>query len=224
MLRNIPALMDKGMPVGVLFTSEEGEQSSLLYCELIQKARFGEPFLIKNQGCMVGAYVLGETEISPVDYYYSLKRYKDQNAAKSAVAGLYRIAKKESSIKITPYSGENFDVLLLFLKPERAMRIVQAHAYMAGIQFEFRTGGIASICSDCTVYPLQGKLGVSLGCKGSRKHSRYGDDEVVVGIPSQLASEIEDALGNIPDQTYYSSGEQICCGIIEPRLACYNSD
>ncbi len=198
MLCHIPALMDKGMPVSVLFTNEKGEQSALMYCELVQKARFGEAFLIKNQGCRVGAYVLGETETSPEDYYYSSKRYKDRNAAKIAVAGLHRLTKKGKSIKITPYSGEEFDILLLFLKPERAMRIIQAHAYRLGKPVELQTGGIASICGDSTAYPLKGKLGISLGCKGSRKHSRYGDDEVVVGIPFQLAHEIDDALGKIP--------------------------
>lgn len=199
MLRHIPALMDKGSPVSVLFTNAEGEQSAFLYCELVQKARFGEPFVIKNQGCRVGAYVLGETEISPEDYYYSSKRYKDRSAAKRAVSTLKRLAKKGKSIKISPYSGGDFDILLLFLKPERAMRIIQAHSYRMGKPVEFKTGGIASICSDCTAYPMQGKLGVSLGCKGSRKHSKYGDDEVVVAIPFQLAHEIDDALGNIPE-------------------------
>lgn len=198
MLHNIPGLMDKGKPVSVLFTREEGERSSLLYCEIIQKARFGESFIIKNQGCKVGDYVLGETETSPEDYYYSTKRYKDRAAAKNAATGIHRLEKKGSSIKITPYSGMNFDILILFLKPERAMRIVQAYAYHSGEQVKFTTGGIASVCSDCTAYPLSGKLGISLGCKGSRKHSRYGDDEVVVGIPFKLANDIEDALGKIP--------------------------
>lgn len=191
--------MDKGKPVSVLFTDEEGEKSTLLYCELIQKARFGEAFLIKNQRCRVGAYVLGETEISPEDYYYSSMRYRDRTAAKRAASTLQRLAKKGSSIKIAPYSGGNFDVLLLFLKPERAMRIVQACAYQNGKPLEFKTGGVASICSDCTVYPMQGKLGLSLGCKGSRKHSKYGDDEVVIGIPFQIAHEIDAALGKIPE-------------------------
>lgn len=199
MLFHIPGLMDRGKPVSVLFTEEKGKDSTLLYCELIQKARFGESFLIKNQGCRVGAYVLGETGISPEDYYYTSGRYADKNAAKNAAANLCRLTKMANSIKIAPYSGGNFDILLLFLKPERAMRIVQAHAYLTGEPVDFRTGGIASICSDCTAYPMQGKPGISLGCKGSRKHSRYGDDEVVVGIPFKLVHEIDIALGKIPE-------------------------
>lgn len=190
--------MEKGKPVSVLFTNEEGEKTLQLYCELVQKSRFGESFLIKNQGCKVGEYVLGNTEITPLDYYYNSRRYQDKNAAKNAVANLYRLTKKGKSIRISPYSGEDFDILLLFLKPERAMRIIQANAYHSGKPVEFRTGGIASICSDCTTYPLQGKLGISLGCKGSRKHGKYADDELVVGVPFQLAEEIDKALGTIP--------------------------
>lgn len=198
MFFNIQALIEKGTPVSVLFTDEEGEPSLQLYCELIQRARFGESFLIKNQGCRVGAYVLGDTEITPLDYYYESKRYANMDAARTATENLYRITTKGRSIKIAPFTEEKFDIMLLFLMPERAMRIVQAQAYISGKPFEMRTGGIASICSDCTVYPLQGKIGISLGCKGSRKHSKYGDDEVVVGIPFKLAKELDEALGKIP--------------------------
>jgi uncharacterized protein (DUF169 family) len=198
MFSNIQALMDKGTPVSVLFSDEEGEVSHDLYCELIQKARFGDSFLIKNQVCRVGAYVLGDTEITPLDYYFESKRYSNMDAAKTATENLQRMKKKGQSIKIAPLSGEKFDIMLLFLKPERAMRIVQAEAFITGKPFEMRTGGIASICSDCTVYPLQGRIGISLGCKGSRKHSKYGDDEVVVGIPFKLAKELNEALGKIP--------------------------
>ncbi len=197
MLRYIPTLMDKGKPVAVLFTEEKGEDSTLLYCELIQRARFGESFFIKNQGCRAGAYVLGHTETSPEDYYFSSGRYKDRNAAKCAVTSLHRL-RKAGSIKITPYNGEEFDILILFLKPERAMRIVQAYAYKGGSNVEVKTGGIASVCSDCTAYPLRGEPGISLGCKGSRKHSRYADEELVAGIPFKLAKEIDGALGKIP--------------------------
>ncbi len=199
MLHHIPELMNKGMPVSVFFTEEVGNDSDLLYCELVQRARYGESFLVKSQGCSVGAFVLGDTETSPEDYYFSSKRYSSRGAAKTAASGLCRLAKRGRSIKIAPYSGGDFDVLLLFLKPERAMRLVQAYTYTNGSPAEIRTGGIASVCSDCTAYPMKGKLGISPGCKGSRKHSRYSDDELVVGIPFQLAHEIDVALGKIPE-------------------------
>ena len=190
--------MEKGKPVGVLFCHDPGTGTQSLYCELIHRARYGESFIIRGQGCRVCEYVFGSAETTPEEYYYSSGRYRSREAASNAVSSLKRIGKKGCSIKITPYSGEKFDVLILYLKPEKAMRIVQAYAYLEGRTVEIKTGGIASICSDCTVYPVHGKLGLSLGCKGSRKHSRYGDDEVIVGIPFKLAKDIDEALGKIP--------------------------
>ena len=199
MLRYIPGLMDKGSPVSVLFTGEIGSDSPLLYCEMIQKARYGESFQVISQGCKVGAYVLGENGISPEDYYFDSGRYKNRLAAKRAVSSLCRLEKRAGSMKITPYTGRDFNILILFLKPERAMRLIHAFTWVCGDHIEMRTGGIASVCSDCTAYPVQGAPGISLGCKGSRKHSGYADDEVVVGIPFDIAAEIDRALRKIPE-------------------------
>ncbi len=198
MLRYIPGLMDKGSPVSVLFTGEIGSDSPLLYCEMIQKARYGASFQVRVQGCKVGAYVLGESGTSPEDYYFDSGRYKNRQAAKCAASSLHRLEKRAGSMKMTPYSGGDFDILILFLKPECAMRLIQAYSWAHGDQAEIKTGGIASVCSDCTAYPMQGKPGISLGCKGSRKHTGYADEEVVVGIPFEIAGEIEEALGKIP--------------------------
>jgi uncharacterized protein (DUF169 family) len=199
MLLHIPGLMDKGSPVCLRFTGEDGEDSSHLYCELIQKARYGEFFLVRTQGCKVGAYVLGETATSPEDYYFDSGRYRNKPAAQRAVSSLCRLEKRQTSMKIAPYSGEDFNILILFLKPERAMRLIQAYTWAGGDPVEIKTGGIASVCSDCTAIPMQGKTGISLGCKGSRKHTGYADEEVVVGIPFEIADEIDAALGKIPE-------------------------
>ncbi|MFZ3384422.1 MAG: DUF169 domain-containing protein [Candidatus Methanoperedens sp.] len=191
--------MEKGNPVSILISDEKGTQSPLLYCELVHKARYGESFYITIQGCRVCEYVFCNTQNSPGDYYNSTGRYRDKKAASNAVSSLKRFKIKGRSIRITPFTGDKFDVLILYLTPVRAMRIIQAQAYLEGKQVEIKTGGIASICSDCTAYPLRGKLSFSLGCKGSRKHSKYGDDEVIVGIPFELAKDIDEALGKIPE-------------------------
>jgi len=198
MLDNITGLMEKGKPVSILFCNDPGTESSLLYCELTQKARYGDSIIITKQGCRVCEYVFGNTENTPEEYYYTSGRYRNREATSNAVSSLKRLKRRAGSIKISPYSGEKFDILILYLKPEKAMRIIQAYAYPEGKPVEIKTGGVASICSDCTAYPMQEKLGISLGCKGSRKHSLYGDDEVVVGIPYELAKDIDEALGKIP--------------------------
>lgn len=177
------------------------EKSHFLFCELVQKARMGETFLISGQSCSPGNYVLGFSEKSPAAYYLSSGRYKDSQAAENAALSLPRLKKSFCFIRVEPLSLNkgSFDVLLLFLKPEKAMRIVQASAYSKGKRAVLDTMGAASICGDCTVLAYRQGMGLSFGCKGSRKHSGYADFEVPLGLSFEKASEIEGTLSKLPE-------------------------
>lgn len=78
------------------------------------------------------------------------------------------------------------------------MRIVQANSYAKGKRAKLDTLGAASVCGDCTTLALQEGLGLSFGCKGSRKHSGYEDFEVPLGIAFEKVKEIEDGLSRLP--------------------------
>ncbi len=177
------------------------EKSCLLFCELVQKARMGEVFLISGQSCSPGDYVLGLSKRSPAAYYLNSGRYRDLQAAENAALSLPRLKKKFCVIRIEPLSLNkgSFDVLILFLKPEKAMRIVQASAYSRGKGAVLDTMGAASICGDCTVLAYRQGIGLSFGCKGSRKHSGYKDFEVPLGLSFNKATEIEEALSKLPE-------------------------
>ncbi|HII81075.1 MAG TPA: DUF169 domain-containing protein [Methanosarcina sp.] len=180
---------------------ELSEKSGFLFCELVQKARMGEKFRISGQGCSPGDYILGLSEKSPAEYYLRSGRYGNAQAAEKAALSLPRLKRKFCSIVIETLSlnRENFDVLILFLKPERAMRVVQANAYSGGKRTVMDTMGAASICGDCTVLALEQGIGLSFGCKGSRKHSGYGDFEVPIGIAFEKIEEIEEGLSKLPE-------------------------
>ena len=190
---NIVSLMDSGEPVCITFEDENGQDSELLYCEIVQKARYGESFLVDKQRCSAGEYVLGATEKSPADYYLHSGRYANREIAEKAASALPRVKRNYTSIRIEPLSHNagNFDVLLLYLKPEAVMRIIQAYAYHSGGGPGFSSIGAASICGDCTATPLKSGIGLSYGCKGSRKHSHYTHDEIPVGISRDLPEKIE---------------------------------
>jgi uncharacterized protein (DUF169 family) len=198
---NITGLMDRGEPVCITFEdSISGERSDLLYCELVHKARYGELFCVTVQQCPVGAYVLGKSDRAPQEYYFRSGRYLNMEAARRASGSLPRVDRKYNSIRVEPLSKNNgkFDVLILYVKPESSMRIVQAYSYSDGTRVLIDTVGAASICGDCTALPLDRGLGLSFGCKGSRKHSGYQDIEVPVGIAFELVEKIEEGLENIP--------------------------
>ncbi|MEZ5334199.1 MAG: DUF169 domain-containing protein [Methanolobus sp.] len=90
-------------------------------------------------------------------------------------------------------------MLLLYLNPESAMKIIQAYAFHYGKGIESKSIGAASICGDCTARPLKDGIGISYGCKGSRKHSGYANEEVPVGIAWDMLETIEAGLKNIPE-------------------------
>jgi len=187
--------MDNGKPVSITLTDEKGDDSEYLYCELIQKARFGESFIIKSQRCKIAEFVFRNTEKAPIDYYFDSKRYIDRNTAKKAVENLSRFDKKPKSIKISPYHNGYFDVLILFIKPKNAMKLIQAYAYKNGKGFKIKSNGTASLCSETTAYPItSSSINLSMGCRGSRKHSKYSDNEVVVGLSYDVLPEIEKGL------------------------------
>lgn len=197
----IKELMNQGEPVCITFGDESGQDSDLLYCEMVQKARYGESFLIEKQRCSAGDYVLGITENSPADYYLRSGRYIDRSVAQKGANSLPRVEKSYTSIKIEPLSKNtgNYDILFLYLKPEGVMRIVQSYAFHIGEGADINTIGAASICGDCTALPLKKRLGLSYGCKGSRKHSHYTNEEVPCGIRRDFVEKIEKGLESTPN-------------------------
>jgi len=194
--------MDSGYPVGVKFTQTGPEsQTDKLFCEIVQEARHGETISFSAQGCPVGAYVLGRDTPRPTDYYSISGRYINKAAAAQAAGSLPRLDTRYNFVELFPVKQDkvDFDVMLLFFNPARAMRLVQAMSYHNGQPLVFSNSGTASVCGECTVMPFNTKrLCLSIGCKGSRKHSRYTEYEMVAGIPHSLLNDINEGLDSIP--------------------------
>jgi len=76
---------------------------------------------------------------------------------------------------------------------------VQAHSYKSGARVVVDTLGAASVSGDCTALALDKGIGLSFGCKGSRKHSEYSDDELPLGIGVKFVKMIEEGLSKIPN-------------------------
>ncbi len=196
------ALVEAGEPVCISFLEDKnGTESNELYCELVSKARHGKEYHINSQRCSAGEYVLGRSKITPSDYYLRSERYASEKASKNAATTLPIISKEYESILIAPLSKTEkpFEVCIFYLKPESVMRIIQALAYIDGKRVLIDTIGAASICGDCTARPLREGIGLSFGCKGSRKHTGYSDSEVPLGLRYDLLGETNRALEKLPE-------------------------
>ncbi|AEH60122.1 protein of unknown function DUF169 [Methanosalsum zhilinae DSM 4017] len=198
----LAGLMSSGEPVCIIFNDNKivGSRSDKLFCELVLNARYGESFQISDQRCRVGSYILGADDHVPSEYYFKSGRYASRDIAQMAAESLPRKDTCAYPIKIEPLHANNgyFDVMVLYLTPEKAMKVVQAYSYYTGERVNINTIGAASVCADCTILPLQKGLAISVGCKGSRKHTGYSDHEMPVGISQSVAAKIEAGLSLIP--------------------------
>jgi uncharacterized protein (DUF169 family) len=199
--------MDHGTPVTITLNTQEDTKNppmhtDQLYCQIVHQARWGKTSHITTQHCTIGKHVLGQTQpqTTLAEYYHNKKRYKTHQAAKNITQQLPTLKTTIKNIKITPYPQKNYDLLILYLTPEKAMKLIQANSYHTGERTTINTAGVASICADCTAQPHNTqKITLSLGCKGSRKHSKYADTELIATIPKSQIKKIEEALKKIPD-------------------------
>jgi uncharacterized protein (DUF169 family) len=201
-MKNIKGIVDEGSPVCITFLDNtRGDVSEKLFCEIITDARYGEQSLITAQRCRVGKFILGKSSEPPTEYYFDSGRYASYEIAEKAVLSLCRLEKEYGTLKIEPLSKNStkFDLCILYLKPEKAMRIIQAMTYYNGVPADIQTLGAASVCSDCVAGTLNKGISLSFGCKGSRKHSKYSSEELPIGIRYDMLEKVEKALGIIPD-------------------------
>jgi uncharacterized protein (DUF169 family) len=75
------------------------------------------------------------------------------------------------------------------------LKLAQSSMFRIGGRIHAEFSGIQSVCSDAVAQTyLSGKPNFSLGCDGSRKFSGIADDEMVMGFPAEMLSEITEAV------------------------------
>jgi len=86
-------------------------------------------------------------------------------------------------------------VIILIINPKQALKISQAIINKNGGRISSDYSGIQSVCADAVVAVKErGVSNMTLGCNGSRKYAKIGDDEVIMGIPVRDFGEMVDAI------------------------------
>jgi uncharacterized protein (DUF169 family) len=204
-------------PVAVKLIRKGGEipdgikkvDEAMRHCQLVDRVRrTGEEFyaLGEDQMCKGGAGAMGIGEmpakvISGEFYYKGLKQFSTQDAARRTIDMVSKLPPNTTeAVLYSPLEKASFtpDVVVVICNPKQVMLLTQAFVYKSGGRLETNFAGKQSLCSDGVVKVYkEGKIGVTVGCSGSRSYTKIADEEMIVGIPVALLADVVSGLREI---------------------------
>lgn len=199
-------LIPKGgqIPPGIKKVNE-----AMRHCQLVDRVRrTGEEFytLGEDQMCKGGAGAMGLGEIpskvaSGEFYYEKLKQFSTQDAAKRTIDKVTKLPPNSTeAVLYSPLEKTSFtpDVIVIICNPKQVMLLTQAFVYKIGGRLEASFAGKQSLCSDGVVQVYkEGKIGVTVGCSGSRSYTKIADEEMIMGVPVELLADVVSGLQKI---------------------------
>lgn len=164
-----------GKPVAVklLRETDEAMDGSFRYCEAVKLASAGKRI------------VLNETNLSCGGALASLGFIDLFDDAEDNI----------KAVTLEPYSGQDCDVVLVIVTPEKTMKIASTYTQFFGEPMSAKFSGENAVCGEATRDVLDsGKPNVSFLCVGAREYGGYSKDEIVIGFPSETFRKMDDAI------------------------------
>lgn len=174
----------------------------MTHCQFVDRVRrTGEEFytLGEDQLCKIGAGMMGLNEIPPEvvsgeSYHKEFKLFSTQGAARRTVEKIPILPPDSvEGVIYSPLEDASFvpDIAVVICNPKQVMLLTQAYMYKTGGRLEISFTGTQSLCSESVVQVYkEGKVGVSVGCIGSRGNTEMEDEEMIVGIPIELLVDV----------------------------------
>jgi len=176
------------------------------HCQIMDRVRKSrEEFYatLEDHTCKGGAGALGIGHLPPnvasgEFYYGTLKHFKSLEASKRTIEKVPRIDAESKIASIyAPLESASFmpDVVVIICSPKQVMLLTQAILYNEGGRVEAEFAGKQSLCSDAVAQPyLTGKMGITVGCTGTRTYTGMQESELTVGIPAKLLKDVVEGL------------------------------
>lgn len=187
--------------VGVRFIYEEDDFNnspaqrilySLPYCMMVKSATNGHYIkaTVENIGCFAAARALGMTEVTESyksgEDYMGFGMFDNQDISKKVCDNISINGREPYGIELGPYDelGKDPDIAIIITVPYNAMRIIQGYNYYNGTYNNYKMGGLQAMCAEITAYTyVSQNINVSMMCAGTRFLSKWGRDEMAVGLP-----------------------------------------
>jgi uncharacterized protein (DUF169 family) len=199
-------------PVAIAFSTTppqglEEMKGAMRLCQMLDKVRLeGKSFYTtsRNHQCDGGATSCGLRERNERSktgefLYKELGLFGSKRAARRFINSNPRIESGTVNvISFSPLEKAGFepDVVALVCSAKQGMKIAEAYAFESGERATGMTG--PPICSAIVAAPfLTGQVVYSLGDHGVRMYMKIEDEDIFVGIPAELLSEIVENLGKL---------------------------
>ncbi len=192
---------DAKIPEGIHRVKE-----GMKHCQMMDRVRrTKEEFyaVLEDQTCKGGAAAIGLGHMPPKlasgEFYHDkLKHFKTLEASKKTIDRVPMVdAESTVATLYAPLESASFvpDVVVIIGSPKQVMLLTQAALYNEGGRIEAEFAGKQSLCSDAVAEPyLSGKMGITVGCTGSRAHTEIKDSELTVGIPAKILKDLVEGL------------------------------
>lgn len=209
-LHTLLALKREIVGIKLVYSQEEFDQyagievvNPISHCVSVLSASKGHALKVKREmgGCAGGNRALGLIECSP-DHWAgisgcALGLYKDTQVASKVAHDQPICANETYGIIVKPlYMFEKDpDVVLIFANTRETMRLAQGYTYLHGLDTNIRMTGNQAVCVEATVRPLKNRdMNISLLCSGTRYKAKWGDDELLTGMPFEMVPSIIEGL------------------------------
>jgi len=136
-----------------------------------------------------------------------LGRYDDQMAWQMAEKTGMPLERAKGLLAATPIltgnvrtvelnAAERPDVLVAYLRPEAAMKLLRRWQQMTGRRLSADLSAFTAVCASLVAAYQDGRPVFSFGCPDSRQYGGIGPDRLVAALPreivSQMMQEVED--------------------------------
>lgn len=195
-------------PVAITFLYDEDEfddypaevrDAHIPYCVMVKRAavsNVSRKTLLRHHACDGGTTALGlepsTPEIDSGKTYFSYNLYSSVATAHRHLLSIKRLCDEPFSVHgvaVVPLGKceRTPDVVIMVVNSYQAMRLVQGYAYHTGRKPEIDLGAMQAMCSEVTASPyITGEMNVSVMCPSTRMLCKWGESEMLVGIPYEL--------------------------------------
>jgi uncharacterized protein (DUF169 family) len=153
------------------------------FCEAVTVAKLKPVLLSKeNISCPSALYSFGWEDKLNLVKYCGKKRTLPKNEVEELINFLKPLDDSINYIGLN--TDEDPDLVISYLSPEQAMRILRIYFDKRRLPLNFDILPVMSVCGGVVVRSfLEDKISLSFGCEDSRRYGNIGRDRLIIGIP-----------------------------------------